>query len=51
MPNTDGLTLASGNTGGLEVVVDGVVQAPLGLRGTVVRNVSLDPDNFGVRRN
>ncbi len=51
VPNTDGLTLASGNAGGLEVVVDGVVQAPLGLRGTVVRNVALDPENFGARRN
>lgn len=47
VPNTDGLTLASGNAGGLEVVVDGVVQPPLGLRGTVVRNVALDPENFG----
>ena len=47
VPNTDGLTLASGNAGGLEVLVDGVVQPPLGLRGTVVRNVALDPEGFG----
>ena len=50
VPNTEGLTLASGNAGGLEVLIDGVVQSPLGLRGTVVRNVALDPDNFGPRR-
>ncbi len=49
VPNTEGLTLASGNAGGLEVVIDGVVQGPLGLRGTVVRNVTLDPDNFGAQ--
>ncbi len=47
VPNTEGLTLASGNAGGLEILVDGVVQPPLGLRGTVVRNVTLDPDGFG----
>ena len=47
VPNTEGLTLASGNAGGLEILVDGVVQPPLGLRGTVVRNVTLDPDSFG----
>ena len=51
VPNSDGLTLASGNAGGLEVLIDGVVQQPLGLRGTVVRNVSLDPDNFGASGN
>ena len=50
VPNTEGLTLASRNAGGLEVLIDGVVQSPLGLRGTVVRNVALDPDNFGPRR-
>ena len=47
VPNTEGLTLASGNAGGLEILVDGVVQPPLGLRGTVVRNVTLNPDSFG----
>ncbi len=51
VPNSDGLTLASGNAGGLEVLIDGVVQQPLGLRGTVVRNVALDPDNFGADGN
>lgn len=49
VPNTEGLTLASGNAGGLEVLIDGVAQGPLGLRGTVVRNVALDPDNFGTQ--
>ncbi len=43
VPNRPDLELWTGNAGGLEVIVDGTVLAPLGDSGAVVRDVSLDP--------
>jgi cytoskeleton protein RodZ len=46
VPNRPDLSLWTGNAGGLEVIVDGAPVAPLGARGAVVRDVSLDPDRL-----
>jgi HlyD family secretion protein len=46
VPNQPGLTLTSGNSGGLDIVVDGVIIPRLGKSGHVVRDVSLDPDRL-----
>jgi len=43
VPNRPGLTLMTGNAGGLEVIVDGKPIAPLGPVGAVRRDVVLDP--------
>jgi cytoskeleton protein RodZ len=43
VPNQSGLTLLTGNAGGLEVEVDGSPLGPLGPVGTVRRNVALEP--------
>jgi len=43
VPNQFGLTLLTGNAGGLEVEVDGTVLGALGPVGTVRRNVALEP--------
>lgn len=42
VPDLPGLTLQTGNAGGLEIRVDGKPIAPLGGRGIIVRNVALD---------
>lgn len=42
VPDIPGLMLQTGNAGGLVITVDGKPVAPLGERGIVVRNVSLD---------
>jgi len=43
VPNGDGITLKTGNAGGLELRVDGQLIDPLGEPGMVVKNVPLDP--------
>ncbi len=43
VPNRPGLSLVTGNAGGLEFTVDGEVVPPLGPVGSVRRNVALDP--------
>jgi cytoskeleton protein RodZ len=43
VPNQPGLTLLTGNAGGLEIEVDGTVLGALGPVGTVRRNVALEP--------
>jgi len=49
VPNRDGLTLATGNAGTLEVLVDGTPIPSLGEFGEVVRNIKLDPDQLKTR--
>ncbi len=46
VPNRPDLELWTGNAGGLEVIVDGTVLAPLGTSGAVVRYVPLDPSSL-----
>jgi cytoskeleton protein RodZ len=43
VPDRQGLTLWTGNAGGIEIYLDGQRTVPLGQIGTVKRNVSLDP--------
>ena len=43
VPNREGLTLVTGNAGGLEIEVDSVRLPPLGSVGTVRREIALDP--------
>jgi cytoskeleton protein RodZ len=46
VPGQTGLTLVTGNAGGLEFSVDGKVVPKIGLLGTVRRNVKLDPKSL-----
>lgn len=46
VPNRNGLTLFTGNAGGLDVSVDGKKAPALGASGTVRRNVALEPDGL-----
>ena len=43
VPNRDGLTLVTGNAGGLEIEVDSVRLPPLGSVGAIRREITLDP--------
>jgi len=46
VPDRPGLTLLTGNAGGIEIVVDGVTLPALGPVGAVRRQVALDPDSL-----
>ncbi|BBK40963.1 hypothetical protein STVA_09830 [Allostella vacuolata] len=46
VPDRRGITMRTGNAGGLEIFVDGRVVAPLGPIGGVRRNVALDPERL-----
>lgn len=46
VPNQAGLTLLTGNAGGIEIEVDGVKAPPLGPIGSVRRQIALDPDRL-----
>ena len=49
VPNRSDLVLWTGNAGGLEVIVDGTTLPPLGGDGSVLRDVSLDPERLRAR--
>ena len=46
VPERRGLTMVTGNAGGLDVLVDGEAIPRLGPPGAVKRDISLDPDNL-----
>ncbi len=46
VPNQEGLTLLTGNAGGIDVLVDGTLLAPLGPVGSVRRDLALDPQGL-----
>lgn len=46
VPNRLGITMQTGNAGGLEVLVDGRNLGPMGPLGAVRRNVALEPDRL-----
>lgn len=46
VPNRLGITMQTGNAGGLEVLVDGRNLGPIGPLGAVRRNVALDPNRL-----
>ena len=50
VPNQAGLSLVTGNAGGLDIVIDGNTLPKLGESGRVVRNLTLDADRLLARR-
>lgn len=46
VPDRSGLTLLTGNAGGVRIVVDGQPLAPLGAEGEVKRGIPLDPERL-----
>ena len=46
VPDRSGLTLITGNAGGLKIIVDDVEVPPLGPLGAVRRGVLLDPESL-----
>ncbi len=46
LPVLPGMTLSTGNAGGLELMVDGEVLPPLGPHGAIRRNVALDAETL-----
>lgn len=46
VPDREGLSLATGNAGALDILVDGRMAPSLGESGQVVRNVALNPDRL-----
>jgi cytoskeleton protein RodZ len=46
IPHRPDLRLLAGNAGGLDIVVDGRIAAPLGRPGMVVRDIRLEPDRL-----
>ncbi|MFN0044305.1 MAG: RodZ domain-containing protein [Alphaproteobacteria bacterium] len=46
VPNLSGLTLSTGNAGGIEATVDGKAVPALGAPGTVRKNIPLDPEKL-----
>jgi cytoskeleton protein RodZ len=44
VPKGPSLVMTTGNSGGTDIVVDGITAAPLGANGVVRRDISLEPD-------
>ena len=47
LPRERGILLDTGNAGGIEILLDGELVAPLGLNGSVRRNVLVEPETLG----
>ena len=50
VPDQPGLTMITGNAGGLEIYVDGRKTAPLGGAGDIIRGVELTPQSLTAQR-